>query len=139
MIILLTDWGNNRGEIQPLDAAKTAQAIGVKIYAVGIGSRGTARFPVDDPSYGKVYVNLPVEIDEETLTKIAEMTGGIYYRATDRPSLEERDLQSSADQVPPPKSVSEPQPKLRNPAVRGADRPMTCLASICHQCLPVCR
>jgi Ca-activated chloride channel family protein len=89
VIILLTDGVNNRGEIQPLDAAKIAQAIGVKIYAIGVGSQGTARFPVDDPNYGKVYMNLPVEIDEESLTQIAEMTGGLYYRATDRPSLEE--------------------------------------------------
>jgi len=89
VIILLTDGVNNRGEIQPLDAAKIAQAIGVKIYAIGIGSQGTARFPVDDPNYGKVYMNLPVEIDEESLSRISEMTGGLYYRATDRPSLEE--------------------------------------------------
>jgi Ca-activated chloride channel family protein len=89
VIILLTDGVNNRGEIQPLDAAKISQALQVKIYTVGIGSRGTARFPVEDSTYGKVYVNLPVEIDEESLTQIAEMTGGIYYRATDRPSLEE--------------------------------------------------
>ena len=88
VIILLTDGVNNRGEIQPLDAAKIAQALGVKIYTIGIGSKGTARYPVNDPNYGKVYVNLQVEIDEASLTKIAEITGGLYYRATDRPSLE---------------------------------------------------
>jgi len=65
-----------------------AQALGVKIYTVGVGSRGTARFPVNDPTYGKIYMNLPVEIDETSLTRIAEATGGVYYRATDRPSLE---------------------------------------------------
>jgi Ca-activated chloride channel family protein len=79
---------NNRGEVQPLDAARIAQTLGIKIYAVGIGSKGTARFPVNDPTYGKVYVDMQVEIDEASLTRIAEITGGIYYRATDRPSLE---------------------------------------------------
>lgn len=88
VIILATDGVNNRGEIQPLDAAKMAQALDVKIYTIGVGSRGTALFPVNDPSFGRVYVNLPVEIDEDSLTRIAEITGGIYYRATDKPSLE---------------------------------------------------
>jgi Ca-activated chloride channel family protein len=88
VVILVTDGVNNRGEIQPLDAAEIARTLGVKIYTVGIGSRGTARFPVDDPNYGKVYMDLPVEIDESSLTRIAEMTGGLYYRATDKPSLE---------------------------------------------------
>jgi Ca-activated chloride channel family protein len=88
VIILVTDGVNNRGEIQPLDAARMAKALGVKIYTVGVGSRGTARFPVNDPTYGKIYMNLPVEIDEPSLNRMAETTGGIYYRATDRPSLE---------------------------------------------------
>ncbi len=89
VIILVTDGVNNRGEIQPLDAAKIARSLGVKIYTVGVGSEGTARFPVTDPSTGRrVYVDLPVEIDEASLTKIAEITGGLYYRATDTPSLE---------------------------------------------------
>jgi len=88
VIILATDGVNNRGEIQPLDAAKMAKALSVKIYTIGVGSRGMALFPVNDPSFGKVYVNLPVEIDEDSLTRIAETTGGIYYRATDKPSLE---------------------------------------------------
>ncbi len=88
VIILATDGVNNRGEIQPLDAAKIARTLGVKIYTVGIGSQGTARFPVNDPTYGKVYVNMQVEIDEASLKQIAATTGGIYYRATDRPSLQ---------------------------------------------------
>jgi Ca-activated chloride channel homolog len=88
VIILATDGMNNRGEIQPIDAAKMAQALGVKIYTVGVGSRGTALFPVNDPSFGRVYVNVPVEIDEDSLTRIAKITGGLYYRATDKPSLE---------------------------------------------------
>ncbi len=88
VIILVTDGVNNRGQIQPLDAAQIARTLGVKIYTVAVGSTGTARFPVNDPTYGKVYVNLQVEIDEATLKRIAEITEGLYYRATDRPSLE---------------------------------------------------
>ncbi len=89
VIILVTDGVNNRGEVQPLDAAKMAQTLGVKIYTVGVGSRGTARVPVRDPNYGLVYMNMPVEIDEESLTRIAQMTGGVYFRAIDRHSLEQ--------------------------------------------------
>jgi Ca-activated chloride channel homolog len=88
VIILVTDGVNNRGEIQPIDAADIAHALGVKIYAIGVGSTGTARFPIDDPVYGKTYANLQVEIDEASLKRIAEITGGLYYRATDRPELE---------------------------------------------------
>jgi Ca-activated chloride channel homolog len=88
VIILLTDGVNNRGEIQPLDAAEMARALGIKIYTIGIGSTGMARFPVNDPVYGKTYANLQVEIDEQSLKQIAAATKGLYYRATDRPSLE---------------------------------------------------
>jgi len=88
VLILVTDGVNNRGEIQPLDAAEIARTLGVKIYTIGVGSTGTARFPVEDPVYGKIYANMEVEIDEASLKQIAETTGGIYYRATDRPSLE---------------------------------------------------
>jgi Ca-activated chloride channel family protein len=89
VIILVTDGVNNRGEIQPVDAAEMAKALGVRVYTIGVGSTGTARFPIDDPVYGKTYANLKVEIDEASLKKIAEITNGLYYRATDRPSLEE--------------------------------------------------
>jgi Ca-activated chloride channel family protein len=88
VIILATDGVNNRGEIPPLDAARMGKALATKIYTIGIGTQGTARFPVRDETGNTVYVNLPVEIDEASLTQIAESTGGIYYRATDRPSLE---------------------------------------------------
>jgi Ca-activated chloride channel family protein len=88
VIVLVTDGINNRGEIQPIDAAKIAQALGVKIYTVGVGSSGTARVPVNDPVYGKIYADMNVEIDEDSLKQIAGLTGGLYYRATDRPSLE---------------------------------------------------
>jgi Ca-activated chloride channel family protein len=88
VIILVTDGVNNRGEIQPIDAAEMARSLGVKIYTVGVGSNGTARFPVNDPVYGKTYVDMKVEIDEDSLKQIAEKTNGLYYRSTNRPSLE---------------------------------------------------
>ncbi len=88
VVILVTDGVNNRGEIQPIDAAKIAQALGVKIYAVGVGTTGMAKVPVNDPVYGKIYADLKVEIDEESLKQIADLTGGLYYRATDKSSLE---------------------------------------------------
>ncbi len=88
VIVLVTDGVNNRGEIQPLDAAKIAQTLGVKIYTIGVGSSGTARVPVNDPVYGRIYADMQVEIDEDSLRQIAETTGGLYYRATNRPSLE---------------------------------------------------
>jgi len=87
VIILLTDGRNNRGEIDPITAAQTAQAFDVRIYTIGAGTRGTALYPVNDPFFGKRYVPMRVDIDETTLQKIAEMTGGKYFRATDRKSL----------------------------------------------------
>ncbi len=88
VVILVTDGVNNRGEIQPIDAAEMARSLGIKIYTIGVGSSGTARFPINDPVYGKSYADLQVEIDEASLRQIADTTGGLYYRATDRPSLE---------------------------------------------------
>ncbi len=87
VIILLTDGRNNRGEIDPITAAQTAQAFDVRIYTIGAGTRGTALYPVNDPFFGKRYVPMRVDIDETTLQKIADMTGGKYFRATDRASL----------------------------------------------------
>lgn len=88
VMILLTDGRNNRGEIDPITAAQMAQAFGIRIYAVGAGARGEARYPVDDPVFGRRYVNVRVDLDEETLRETAELTGGRYFRATDRESLE---------------------------------------------------
>ena len=87
VVILLTDGINNRGEIDPITAAKTAEAMDVKIYTVGAGKRGSALYPVDDPIFGRRYVRMPVEIDEETLQEIARITGAKYYRATDAQTL----------------------------------------------------
>ncbi len=86
VIILLTDGQNNRGEIDPLTAAQAAKALGVRIYAIGVGTRGMAPYPVETV-FGKRYQNVQVNIDEEMLTDIANQTGGRYYRATDEASL----------------------------------------------------
>ncbi len=87
VIVLLTDGRNNRGEIDPTTAASLAQSLGVKIYTIGVGTRGEAPYPVRDPFLGKRYVYLRADIDEETLTQMAEATGGQYYRAVDSDSL----------------------------------------------------
>ena len=89
VIILLTDGRNNAGELHPLTAAQVAEAMGVKVYTVGAGSRGTALYPINDPILGKRYQRMLVEIDEELLKQIALMTGGKYFRAVDRKSLED--------------------------------------------------
>ena len=88
VVILLTDGRNNRGELDPLTAAQIAKTLNVRIYTVGAGKRGEALYPFDDPFLGKRYVPMKVDIDEEVLTKIAGITGGKYYRATDKTSLE---------------------------------------------------
>jgi Ca-activated chloride channel homolog len=87
VIILVTDGDNNRGEIQPMDAAQMAKSLGVKIYAIGVGTSGIARFP--DPNMKNAYTDMQVKLDEESLKQIAATTQGLYYRATDRPALEE--------------------------------------------------
>jgi Ca-activated chloride channel family protein len=87
VVILLTDGRSNRGEIGPVTAAQMAQALGVRVYTIGAGSRGTARVPVDDPLMGRRYATMRVDIDEETLHEVAELTGGRYFRATDNESL----------------------------------------------------
>jgi Ca-activated chloride channel family protein len=87
--ILLTDGINNSGEIDPVTAAQAAQALGIKIYAIGVGSAGNAPYPVDDPAFGKRYVFVPVQIDEQVLLEIANITKGRYFRATDTKKLEE--------------------------------------------------
>ncbi len=89
VIILLTDGMNNTGEIDPLEAARAAQAMGVKIYTIGAGTKGLAPFPVTDLWGRKRYQNVRIDIDEKTLTEIAKITGGKYFRATDADSLKQ--------------------------------------------------
>lgn len=87
ILILLTDGQNNAGKLDPLTAGEMAKALGVKIYAIGAGSRGMAPMAVDDPIFGRRYVTVPVNIDETLLQKVADMTGGKYFRATDARDL----------------------------------------------------
>ena len=87
MIILLTDGVNNRGEIAPETAAEIAKTFGIRVYTIGVGTQGMAPYPVQTP-FGIQYQDIPVEIDEAILQKIAETTGGKYFRATDNDSLE---------------------------------------------------
>lgn len=87
VVILLTDGMNNVGSITPEQAAEAAKALGIRVYTIGAGTRGTAPMPVN--FFGKViYQRVPVEIDENLLTHIAKVTGGEYFRATDMKSLE---------------------------------------------------
>jgi Ca-activated chloride channel homolog len=88
VVILLTDGRNNRGELDPITAARVAKAFKIRIYTIGTGKRGEALYPVDDPIFGKRYVKMPVEIDEDLLQNVAQITGGKYFRATDETSLE---------------------------------------------------
>lgn len=88
IVILLTDGVNNRGEIDPLTAAQMAEAMDIKVYTIGAGKPGNALYPVEDPVFGKRYVYIPNEIDEEVLQKIAQQTGGLYYRAQSEQMLE---------------------------------------------------
>jgi Ca-activated chloride channel family protein len=81
IVILMTDGQNNAGKLQPLLAAEAAAALKVKVYTVGIGMRGQAPMPARDMFGRKVYQMVPVDIDEDTLQKIADKTGGKYYRA----------------------------------------------------------
>lgn len=88
VVILLTDGVNNRGEIAPLTAAEIAKSFGIRVYPVGIGSIGTAPYPVQTP-FGVQYQNMEVKIDEEMLQQVADMTGGKYFRATNNKALEQ--------------------------------------------------
>jgi len=87
-IILLTDGVNNTGEIAPLTAAEIAKTFGIRVYTIGIGTMGTAPYPVQTP-FGVQYQSMPVEIDEVLLRQIAQMTNGKYYRATGNQKLHE--------------------------------------------------
>jgi len=86
VVILLTDGVNNRGSIAPLTAADLANTFGIRVYTIGVGSMGNAPYPFNTV-YGIQVQNVPVEIDEEILTQIADKTGGKYFRATNNEKL----------------------------------------------------
>ncbi|HEX2920572.1 MAG TPA: VWA domain-containing protein [Bacteroidales bacterium] len=86
VIILLTDGVNNRGEIAPVTAADIAKTFGIRVYTIGVGTMGTAPYPVQTP-FGMQYRDMPVEIDEAILKEISSITGGKYFRATGNDKL----------------------------------------------------
>jgi Ca-activated chloride channel family protein len=86
VVILLTDGSNNAGSIPPITAAEIARQFGIRVYTVGLGTNGFAPFPVQTPM-GIQYQKVPVVIDEGTLSKIASLTGGKYFRATNNETL----------------------------------------------------
>lgn len=81
IVILMTDGQNNAGKIPPATAAEAAQALGVKVYTIGVGTHGKAPYPTRDFLGRRTYVAVDVDIDEKTLQEIAGKTGGKYYRA----------------------------------------------------------
>lgn len=87
IIILLTDGRNNAGEIDPLTASRAAASFGIKIYTIGAGAKGRAPYPIDHPIFGKQYVWIDEDLDEDTLSQIAKETGGLYFRATSSEGL----------------------------------------------------
>lgn len=97
VIILLTDGENNAGQLEPVQASELAATLGIKIYTIGVGTKGEAPVPVTD-MFGRETIQwMPVNIDEATLTKVAEVTGGKYFRATDTDSLTK--IYSEIDQL----------------------------------------
>jgi Ca-activated chloride channel family protein len=97
IVILMTDGQNNSGNVPPLTAAEAAQALAVKVYTIGVGTRGTAPMPGTDMFGRKVYQQVPVDIDEDTLKAIAAQTGGKYYRADSTDTL--RKIYEEIDQL----------------------------------------
>jgi Ca-activated chloride channel family protein len=97
VVVLLTDGVNNSGSVQPELAAKAAKALGVRVYTVGVGVRGEAPTPVTADDGSTKLVMTKVDIDEDTLRKIADETGGKYFRATDTDSL--REIYGSIDKM----------------------------------------
>ncbi len=96
VIILLTDGVNNRGFIDPVTAAQIAQTFDIRVYTIGVGTIGLAPYPVQTP-FGTQYQNVPVQIDEELLKKVSEMTDGKYFRATDNKKL--KDIYQEIDKL----------------------------------------
>ena len=88
VIILLTDGVNNMGSLDPLSSADIAKIYGIRIYTIGVGTEGTAPYPVQTP-FGVQTQYMPVQIDEELLQKVATETDGKYFRATSNSKLRE--------------------------------------------------
>jgi len=88
VIVLLTDGRNNRGQIGPETAGRMAQALGIRVYTIGVGSEGESRVPVDTP-FGRRYITQRLDLDEPLLQSVAAGSGGRYFRATDATALRE--------------------------------------------------
>ena len=88
VLVLLTDGANNTGVVDPLTAAKTAKTYGIKAYTIGTARRGPAMVPIDDPQFGRRLVQIPDELDEDLLIRIAAETSGRYFRAQNLTELE---------------------------------------------------
>jgi Ca-activated chloride channel homolog len=87
VVVLMTDGQNNSGKIPPITAAEAAEALGIRIYSIGVGTKGLARIPYVNVFGQKGYVEQEVNIDEETLTEVARKTGGKYFRAQNTAGL----------------------------------------------------
>jgi Ca-activated chloride channel family protein len=97
IVVLLTDGANNTGDIDPMTAADMAKALGIKVYTIGCGKPGPAQVPIDHPHFGMRLVTIPDELDEDTLTSMAENTGGKYFRATSFKKL--KDVYAEIDRM----------------------------------------
>lgn len=89
VVVLLTDGVNNRGQISPIMAAEIARDMGIKVYTIGVGTKGQAPMPAVDMFGNQSYVMADVEIDEQLLRSIAKTTGGEYFRAVDNEALKQ--------------------------------------------------
>lgn len=97
ILVLMTDGQNNAGKVPPLTAAEAAQSLGVRIYTIGVGTKGVARMPYVNVFGQKGYIEQKVDIDEDTLTKVAQRTGGKYFRAENTEGL--RKIYEEIDQL----------------------------------------
>ena len=88
VVVLLTDGDNNRGVIDPLDAAAAAAAVGIRVYTIGVGRDGVVPVPIGRTRFGYQYANMEVRVNDELLTAVAQQTGGAYFRATDPEALQ---------------------------------------------------
>ena len=104
VVILLTDGMNNCGEIEPVSAAEIAATYGIRVYTIGVGTQGYAPYPTTDIWGRKVYEQVKVDIDEATLQKIAKITDGQYFRATDNQTL--KNIYNKIDELEKTKMLS---------------------------------
>ncbi len=116
VLLLLTDGESNAGELSPADATALAKSTDIRIYAIGLGTKGFANVPVQTP-FGTRMQRVPVSIDEKTLTEMATATGGRYFRATDADSL--RDIYETIDKLEKSSIEETKQVRYRELAVDG--------------------